>query len=167
VRLSFHPVDAARERAASDAEGFAEEFEGSSFLLINAEFFRPHFRELPHTLDTQEGGPIADMIDNEGVLVRIPREAGPETRFKLGRGEGNHLALGAASVSRDHLEIWYEDDGLRVASLETRNGTSLRGKALEPGSSYVVGHGDVLRVGSIAVGFLSGDQLGAWLLQGR
>lgn len=52
-------------------------------------------------------------------------------------------------VSRKHLVIKLDSDGVAVEDLSSVNGSKLNGERLEPGKSYPVRHGDELTLGAM------------------
>mgnify|MGYP006268868979 CR=1 FL=1 len=97
----------------------------------------------------------------EVTLVRVqPDGASNEVRLKpgesvLGRGEGCQLRIPAGDVSRRHCSIVLDDDGLRIADNQSRNGTHVNGEEIE---SHELRPGDVITVGHfVFVVRLDGD----------
>lgn len=52
-------------------------------------------------------------------------------------------------VSRRHLNIKLDTEGVMVEDLHSVNGTRLNGTRIEPGRAYVVRHGDQLMIGGM------------------
>jgi adenylate cyclase len=72
----------------------------------------------------------------------------------LGRAEGNDIVLSGDSVSRRHVSVRVKEDQVWVDDLESRNGSTLNGKAL--GKGAVVRHGDVVTIGENTITFRKG-----------
>lgn len=100
---------------------------------------------------------IEAFIARRFALV-LATEGGKEARvmvrgalFTIGRGAENDLILSDASVSRVHLSIRYERDGYVAQDMESRNGTTVNGRAI---TSAPLTGGESLRLGDVAVRFI-------------
>ena len=100
-----------------------------------------------------------DAMTSKAEQLRARRARGPTVKLSLhgravtfvlgdeivvGRTEGS-LQIASAAVSRQHLSIKRDGDGVVVRDLGGRNGTQLRGLAL--GGAVQVGEGLELRLG--------------------
>ena len=66
---------------------------------------------------------------------------------KVGRGKTNDLILNDSTVSRNHLEIFFGDDGLVVVTdLNSANGTTVNGKKIT--GSVKLDSLDILKAGN-------------------
>ena len=66
---------------------------------------------------------------------------------KVGRGKTNNLILNDSTVSRNHLEIFFGDDGLVVVTdLNSANGTTVNGKKIT--GSVKLDSLDILKAGN-------------------
>src|SRR5438105_1388105 len=100
---------------------------------------------------------------DEGVLVQI--DARPDASAAreiylsqvkvttVGRQEGMSIVVDHHSVSRRHAEISYANGHYVLRDLKSKNGTSINGKKVEPGSISFLNSDDLLRFGQIAFAF--------------
>jgi pSer/pThr/pTyr-binding forkhead associated (FHA) protein len=100
---------------------------------------------------------------DEGVLVQI--DALPDASAAreiylsqvkvttVGRQEGMSIVVDHHSVSRRHAEISYANGHYVLRDLKSKNGTSINGKKVEPGSISFLNSDDLLRFGQIAFAF--------------
>jgi len=75
---------------------------------------------------------------------RSARAVSEGERLSVGTANGNDLTLSDETVSRYHLELVREDNGVRLVDLESTNGTVVAGVRLERG---LVQPGTVLEIG--------------------
>ena len=100
---------------------------------------------------------------DEGVLVQI--DARPDASAAreiylsqvkvttVGRQEGMSIVVDHHSVSRRHAEISYANGHYVLRDLESKNGTFINGKKVEPGSISFLNSDDLVRFGQIAFAF--------------
>jgi two-component system response regulator AtoC len=98
-------------------------------------------------LDPAEGGSpprvrILALWDDEHLSFLLP-DAGTVT---VGRGAGVELQVGDPSISRQHVRF-YCGVRLRVEDLRSANGTTVRGRQLDPGEIVAVSPGDMIELG--------------------
>lgn len=79
-----------------------------------------------------------------------------KARVSFGRSEENDVVLPSPSgiLSRRHFEIQYEDRAYWLVDVNSRNGTSMQGRVLDPSERYVLLDGDSFDVGEFRVTFL-------------
>ena len=77
-----------------------------------------------------------------------------ESPFQIGRSRSNHLALPGTEVSREHVEIAWEDQQFFLHDLRSRAGTFLND---EPVDIRPLVTGDRIRVGSFELRFSVGS----------
>lgn len=81
--------------------------------------------------------------------------------IKVGRGDDNDLRLNDPTVSRNHLEIFFGDDGLVVVTdLESANGTTVNGVKIN--NSIELKPLDILKAGNSLIrwkNYLKDDQI--------
>ncbi len=88
--------------------------------------------------------PRIQVVGDDGLTIKVePLRAQTVT---LGRAAGNTIVLEHAGVSRHHLSLDVEDDGVFVTDLASTNGSTLSGVALEPRIRTPWPDGTVLRV---------------------
>jgi EAL domain-containing protein (putative c-di-GMP-specific phosphodiesterase class I) len=63
--------------------------------------------------------------------------------FRIGRRPGLELVLSAESVSKNHAEIYWSDDGLHLRDLDSTNGTFLNRQAIKDAALQ---EGDILHI---------------------
>jgi len=96
--------------------------------------------------DAPEKGPYAVIRVQNGEMAgaAIPMAS---TVFSLGALAGNHLILpGDATISGQHLRLFWEGSILKVEDLNSTNGTYLNAEKLAPGR-HLLRPGDQVRVG--------------------
>lgn len=74
---------------------------------------------------------------------------------RIGKREENDMALSDKTVSRDHIEIEYEDEQFKLRDLESTNGTYLNGNKVK--EAYLL-PGDVIKLGNTQIEFRSYDE---------
>jgi putative peptidoglycan lipid II flippase len=75
-------------------------------------------------------------------------------RFQIGRAGQNEICLADESVSTFHASLLMRADGhLIISDLESRGGTFLNGKRLEPGKSFEINQNDEVRAGAVVIRF--------------
>lgn len=95
----------------------------------------------------------------EGVLVQIDAPAAREIYLSqvkvttVGRQEGVSIFVDHHSVSRRHAEISYANGRYVLRDLKSKNGTTINGKKVEPGSISFLNPDDLLRFGQITFAF--------------
>lgn len=82
------------------------------------------------------GGP------DDGASLSIPE---PPARLTIGRGASCDLQLSDSEVSREHLELISDLDGVLVRHLGSKNGVTINGKRVEERRLL---HGDELKIGA-------------------
>lgn len=86
------------------------------------------------------------LVVVEGVAAgsELPIE---EDRVIVGRGPGADLVIQDDSISRQHVELEFRDDGFRVRDLASTNGTLVNGGEIQGAE---LKHGDHLQLGDVA-----------------
>jgi pSer/pThr/pTyr-binding forkhead associated (FHA) protein len=87
----------------------------------------------------ERGGPLAW----EGTRIHVVRKRRPgaEGRITVGRAVGNDVVLPHAIVSKEHAFFLERDGRYGLADNGSRNGTSIGGELLPPGTVYAVADG--------------------------
>jgi two-component system, NtrC family, response regulator AtoC len=85
---------------------------------------------------------ILALWDEEYLVFPLP-DAGTVT---VGRAEDAEMRIGDPSISRRHVRF-HVGQRLRVEDLQSANGTSVRGRTLNPGETVEVSVGDVIELG--------------------
>ena len=94
-----------------------------------------------------------ELVSHEGVFLRISEgpERGtvvnfgtPPSRLLIGRGEECDLQLSDVDVSRAHIELVRDVDGVTARDLASKNGLDVNGRRVR---ERRLKHGDALRVG--------------------
>jgi two-component system, NtrC family, response regulator AtoC len=96
-------------------------------------------------LDQAEGVPrlrIRALWDDEHLTFPLP-DTGTVT---VGRAEDVELRISDPSISRHHVKL-HVGERLRVEDLGSANGTSVRGRTLNPGETVDVTPGDIIELG--------------------
>lgn len=90
-----------------------------------------------------EGGGGSGRLDWETVRVHVVRRrrAGPTGRITVGRGVENDVVLPHAMVSKAHAFFVERDGRYGLADAGSRNGTSIGGERLTPGTVFAVADG--------------------------
>ncbi len=85
------------------------------------------------------------LLVNEGELAG---KQWPLARDELiiGRGEGSDILLPERPISRHHLLVGRDAQGYFVQDLDSKNGTFLNGKQLQPKTHYRLQDGDEIQV---------------------
>lgn len=78
----------------------------------------------------QQGGPINEAATVTTPAVEEPADQEPEA-LTIGRGRGNSIVLDDMLVSRQHVRITADADGLVLEDLGSRNGTYVNGRRVE------------------------------------
>ena len=74
----------------------------------------------------------------------------PSTITVIGRRKNCDFRIPLESVSRRHCQLSYQEEGLRVRDLGSRNGTFINGKKVE---EQTVAPGDFLQIGPVTFAF--------------
>ena len=69
------------------------------------------------------------------------------TGVSIGRGEECDLAIGDASVSRQHASLRVEGLSVVLVDNDSTNGTRVNGKRIQPGIPHQIESGDIIEVG--------------------
>jgi hypothetical protein len=111
----------------------------------------------PSNLSTPSQGRVFLKVIDSGEILPLVRKA--ETT--LGRiSEGQSVIPDIdltpfqgyeAGVSRLHVSIRIEDQGICLVDLGSANGTRVNGKKIPPQSAYLLNHGDVLTLGKLKI----------------
>jgi pSer/pThr/pTyr-binding forkhead associated (FHA) protein len=83
---------------------------------------------------------VGGKNDGRQIKIAVPR-------FIIGRGETAHLRPASDLVSREHCEIVIGGGEVRIADLNSRNGTFVNGEQLA--GTHLAQSGDSLRVGRL------------------
>lgn len=103
-------------------------------VQVQAQWVKSPLRVIPATLVTPDG--------YRSVLNKSP--------FDVGRAENNDFVILDANVSRNHSRFICDATGWTVIDLDSTNGTSLNGKAI---NTAPVEDGDHLLFGNVAADF--------------
>ncbi len=98
-------------------------------------------------------GPFLVLRQDEGYGDVHPLE--PGQRYTLGRANTNRIVLRDELCSRDHSEIYHDDEGWHLRDLKSLNGTRIQGQPIQGTHDLVVG--DEVQMGRST--FLFVDQL--------
>lgn len=84
------------------------------------------------------------LLENDTLLYPLPEEG-----LALRRAaDAGHGCLTDPKVSRNqHAKVYLQNGQLYVADLQSRNGTYLNERRLEPNTEHAVSHGDTIRIG--------------------
>ncbi len=102
-------------------------------------------------------GRILLSVTTESGTTPVTVETGPSWSYLIGRSVSADLVLSAAAVSRRHCRLFARDDEYLVEDLASRVGTLLGDDKVA--GHTVIRHGDILRVGPVAITFESGHSL--------
>jgi len=69
----------------------------------------------------------------------------------IGRSDSCDVLLESRSVSRRHCELKLKRHGLTIKDLESRNGTMVNGKAIEPNIRLLLSVGDSVQIGKFTL----------------
>jgi two-component system, NtrC family, response regulator AtoC len=95
------------------------------------------------------GGPDLELVVVSGGQVRLHRLP-RESRAIVGRSAAADVVVGDPSVSRAHAELVVGPEGATIRDLESRNGTSINGQRLEPGSAAPLPSGAHVMLGEVS-----------------
>lgn len=112
--------------------------------------------------DYKISAPLPDDLQLRSPVLVIESGTNKGARLVLGLAEGERRELGRPdfagndrSLSRRHLEFSRAGRRYFVRDLDSKNGTLLRGMALEPtGPPVEINHGDRIKVGDIFLRFV-------------
>lgn len=126
----------------------------------------PELDEPPGTFDPGEESEIEDAnATHAGPPLKLEIVAGPDTgrkkkfrtvRMVIGRTPGVDLQLTDQSVSRRHVELVRDDNGVLLRDLGSGNGTKVNGQKV---SEHMLKHGDEIGIGNTKLRFI--DEAGA------
>ena len=91
---------------------------------------------------------VLHVINGRFERTEFPLE---EDVVLVGRSPETHIRLNDLSVSRSHMKILRRGDGYRILDLESRNGTWVDGRRIEPNIEVPVTDGQHISVGNILV----------------
>src|SRR5262249_22558657 len=118
---------------------------------------KPTIPPAPRTLDATDEPGHSLVVCAHGRIVAYPLRIG--AAYTIGRASANDIVIPNDSVSRRHAIV----HGGRTPELEdlrSRNGTTLDGKALAPGSRAALTVGAAIRIGPATL-FVHTGQLAA------
>jgi pSer/pThr/pTyr-binding forkhead associated (FHA) protein len=72
-------------------------------------------------------------------------------RYRIGRSRQCHMTINDQNISREHMQISRDLNGITVSDLNSRNGIKLNGVRLRPENEYTVKHGDNLMLGALSI----------------
>ena len=104
---------------------------GDDDIYGEREYLRVRVKDSLEVIPLQQGRPII---------------VGRSSKADLDFGTFGELAR---SVSRRHAQISLSNGRLSIIDLESRNGTHVSGRKLEPGKAVFIGRDDLIRVGNI------------------
>ncbi|MHA7812694.1 MAG: SpoIIE family protein phosphatase [Phycisphaerales bacterium] len=99
------------------------------------------------------------LLFTSGTTRLDPIRIEPPGRRVIGRSSTADIVLEdeAASLSRKHIEFFFEDDAWRVRDLGSRNGTTLNGSPLKGQEAAIIEHGSILLLGNWELLVLTDD----------
>jgi len=74
-------------------------------------------------------------------------------KYSIGRSAQADIQFDAPNLSRLHVEVIVDENGVRVVDLNSSNGSFLNGEKLMPQQAYQMKPGDLLRLGSFEMTF--------------
>ncbi|HET59734.1 MAG TPA: FHA domain-containing protein, partial [Chloroflexi bacterium] len=77
----------------------------------------------------------------------------PPGKYSIGRSAQADIQFDAPNLSRLHVEVTVDEDGVQVVDLNSSNGSFLNGEKLTPQQAYQVKPRDLLRIGSFEMTF--------------
>jgi len=119
---------------------------------ITSETLLRVIQELESSDDDAYGEREFLRVKVKGSLEVVPIQQGrPIIVGRTGKADLDLGAFGqiARSVSRRHAQISLSNGRLSIIDLESRNGTHIAGRKLEPGKAVFIGRDDIIRVGNI------------------
>ncbi len=122
--------------------------------------------ELPREFDGNETLPYSwvageDQDPAELALYPLAKKAGASfpDRITIGRTSNNDIAVDDTSVSRLHAYVRRNGDAWVVADAGSKNGSWLRGVALEARKEQVLASKSTLRIGEVDLTFYTAADL--------
>jgi len=97
-------------------------------------------------------------VGREFRFLRVGNQPVPEVT--IGRASGppyRHIQLTAATVSRMHARIRYQDGRWLLANLSTTNPLRLNGRELPPMQDAPLANGDRIQLGEVELSYLQGS----------
>lgn len=88
---------------------------------------------------------FAPPVSAPAASIAQDRPADDDDVLTIGRGRGNSIVLDDMLVSRHHVRITADDDGLVLQDLGSRNGTFVNGDRVQSASLH---EGDLIGIGS-------------------
>jgi ABC transport system ATP-binding/permease protein len=77
----------------------------------------------------------------------------PPGTYSIGRSVQADIQFDASNLSRLHIEVTVDENGVQVVDLHSSNGSFLNGERLTPHQAYQIKAGDLLRIGSFEMTF--------------
>ena len=116
------------------------------------------------TMDLSDSRVVLDAVAKLEVfpLVKKPGASFPD-RITIGRTQNNDIEIADHSVSRFHAYVRQVSGGWVVADAGSKNGSWLRGAALEPRREQPLPSKTVLRIGEVDLTFFVATDLYAAL----
>ncbi|MBC7457906.1 MAG: FHA domain-containing protein [Bdellovibrionaceae bacterium] len=75
-----------------------------------------------------------------------------QSKFVLGRGPSSAIKIDDINISREHIEIFY-DEVVKIKDLNSSNGTFVNGTKIDSGIDYALGDNDIVTLGRSDVCF--------------
>ncbi|HLF77279.1 MAG TPA: FHA domain-containing protein [Dehalococcoidia bacterium] len=80
-----------------------------------------------------------------------------EERITIGRDAGCDLVLPSQFVSRYHAEVRQNGDSFELVDLDSRNGTALNGRRIQPNEPYALKNGDGFLIDEFTIDVVAED----------
>ena len=129
----------------------APEFSGQSTLTLD----EPHDETRPIGMELLDG--LTYTIE----IYPLAKKPGASfaDKITIGRTPNNDIAINEHSVSRLHAYVRLEGQRWLVADAGSKNGSWMRGKALEPRKEQPLQSHTVVRIGEVELTFFIADDL--------
>jgi len=158
TRVEGVPLVARRPRLLADGDTFTI----AEFTLTFFEGPLPHGPTLPERTASLARRMLRELLGGESAASQSPylrvtagSEAGtllnfgePPSRLVIGRDPECDLVVADRDVSRAHIELVRDADGVVGRDLESKNGLEVNGKRMR---ERRLRHGDVIRLGSATI----------------
>jgi DNA-binding response OmpR family regulator len=95
------------------------------------------------------------VIRREGFPPQYVQLSGE--KVSIGRDAGCDLVLPSQFVSRYHAEVRQDGDAFEIIDLDSRNGTALNGRRIQPNEAYSLKNGDSFIIDEFTIDFVSED----------
>jgi hypothetical protein len=112
---------------------------------------------------------VPEVVPQLFAIAKSDRNVWQE-RILVGRSTNNDVVIRDRSVSKLHAIVRMEDEStVQLADHKSTNGTSHRGRRLDPGETVDLRYGDLVHFGLVAVRFIDAGAAHAFVtaLRGR